>query len=217
MLMCLGLLRIADRLIGAIRTIDIFRFTAWIWCGAILIYIGRPYVVSMVQWISIAVIAGLAVLQVKNNICNDRAESAIRIVAYAGVCSLVFISLTPLTKGAASGSTIAGFSSEPGSSQKQGITKIECTPSEKNYPIVCNCLMHSFNGWRKSDLIPSVLDYKLKAIFSQRCLYFMLLDYPNAARRYAVRDWDIYPSSAYEALKYLPRGALKKDCFLLIL
>jgi hypothetical protein len=217
MLFALGLLHMARRIAGTPTRRDVIAFVLLSGCGACLIYVGRPFIVFLLQHIAMAaLVVTLAISALERG-----GKHLIRRASYTILCCLLLLSLTPMTRGAASDRTLTDLAA----SQSRGRLPQDMRNAESDgtltdpttrrsqgqlpqHPVANACLEKSFDGWEDARLLPPGLNAKLRALFSQRCLYFMQLYDPNPTTRYAVLDGDVYPSSPAEALSYLPRAAL---------
>jgi len=218
MLYTLGILLAADAMMHKPTWARLFGFISLGGIGALLIYIGRPYVLFLVQQGGIGILLITAVLAI---LLKWGEKSPVRALAYAITCCLFLVALSPLTKGAASDQTLSALENPesavlPGTN-KDTITEtghdaidrnnIEVPSDTHKYIVAEGCMNKSARNWRESNFIPHAIESKVRALFTQRCLYFMNLSDPNPNTRYAVLDSDIYPSSLVDALEYSPRAA----------
>lgn len=206
MLFAYGLLRITRRIAGTPTRKDLLEFILLSGGGAVLIYIGRPFIVFLLQHFAIAILlATLAIAAI------DRSgNSLIQRASYTILCCLFLLSLSPLTVGAASDQTLTEFASAETSGHSQDSVPPDPAPHDSlsRYPVAHACLERSFYGWEESVHVSPGLNARLRALFSQRCLYFIQLYDPNPTTRSAVVDADVFPGSPADALRYLPKAAL---------
>lgn len=208
MLFTMGLLHATDEIRRKVSGMGLLTFMLLSGAGAMLIYVGRPFIVFLVQYIAIltlVVTLAVATLLRTNN------QPLRQTVLYTVFLCLFLTSLSPLTKGAASDETLTNLESTqipPGQMEGTQIPPGQIISILPQYPVANVCLSNSLYGWETTKPIPTQLDAKLKALFSQRCLYFIQLYDPNPTTRYAVLDSDIYPRSLTGSLTYLPRAIM---------
>lgn len=176
---------------GEINSRFVCRFFFCAVVGAFLISLSRPFVVSILQ-----IALGVLFLCV----------CVFLFVKHRSFWLLVFISVALVsclgffTRGAASDRTISEFASMAASKSPPSFDQLV------EYPVVNECLVETLGGWRESEFVPHVLDVKLKALLSQRCLYFMQLYDENSMTRASVFDYDIRPLSFVDVVGYFPKA-----------
>lgn len=198
MLFVYGIVQGLKFLMGDHRAIILIKFFLPVFVGAAIISVARPLVVLILQYLSISAIAagflrGLFSCQVN---CKR-----IRSLFILFICMGFLLCLHPFTHGAASDKTISEFSSYAEFGFKLG-----SNPNLIDYPIADKCFIETTNKWNKTNYFPDSIDIKLKAILTQRCLYFMQAYDANPATRQSVLDIDIHPLNAIEVIKYYPRA-----------
>lgn len=192
-LVFLGVSLLAKCLFYARQGIGAFPAFFLVIVGALLISIARPFVVAILQY-GLIMLCGAAFvfLLLNRNSVEHRKNLSIFAISVGVVASLSF-----LTNGAASDRTISEFSAADRGYRLAGL---------QHYPAARECFTDTLESWREEKYLPRSIDAKIKALFSQRCLYFMQLYDSNAATRASVLDSDIRPFSAREGLLYLPRA-----------
>jgi hypothetical protein len=194
MVATLALCGALEKIKHPVRKRDIIHFVALSGIGALLIHIGRPYVVLMFQVFGIICILIAVVLVACKPISRLQ---RVRAIMFGGICCLALLCLKPLTHGAASDQTISALASAQSTST--GSTA---------YPAVDTCLDKTLIGWQPTWISSSQADILLQALFTQRCWHFTLLNDVNPNTRHAVLDAQIFPNSAIEAMIYLPKATV---------
>jgi hypothetical protein len=179
---------------------SLFKWLLTLFSGAFLIFIGRPYVVLIIQILLLVVfILALSTKALSDLRQRRLSESYTGIIRFVCFGMAVVIICSFMTKGAASDITLSNLES---------VVLTDASLSYiSDYPIAKTCLINTNTKWRATGYIPKSIDAKFKALFSQRCLYFMQLYDSNPITRISVLDAGIQPKSISEVVAYLPRAA----------
>lgn len=188
MLFTYGLLRVTSR----DRTLrEVIEAVLMVITGAALISLMRPYMIQMIippTILILLVIAGVYVCS------HSKPGEFVRLIVSAAI---ILMSLSSMTKGAASDETLMGFDVDAAHTVSAGGLAQECLAKIRS------------PNWRNERYLPDYLNRKLKAMMGERCLTFTLLDsQTNLATRYSILDTNKLPSGSLEALAYFPRAAL---------
>ena len=181
-----------------LRLKNLYGFLIFTSAGAFLIFVVRPYLIMILQYLVTALFIIALVITIFD---KKRRYGAPRSLVTFIFIALFFTSLVPLTHGAASDLTIERFTVLHGSACEDGY-------SPGRYPIVCRCLENSNAGWVQSNIVPRFIETKLRALFSQRCFFFIESYDQNPATRKSVIDSNIFPHSIFDAIAYLPRAGV---------
>jgi putative peptidoglycan lipid II flippase len=181
-----------------LRLKNLYGFLMFAGIGALLIFVVRPYLIMILQYL----VTALFIIAFVISIFDQKRRYGVKRSLFTIIfIALFFASLTPLTHGAASDLTIERFTLLHGSACEDG-------PSPGHYPIVCKCLENSYAGWVQSNIVPRFISNKLRALFSQRCFFFIESYDQNPATRKSVIDSNIFPQSFFDAIAYLPRAGV---------
>lgn len=169
--------------------------------GAFVTSVGRPFIVLLLSLVVVLVSAFYAIKIISN---RDRLADGGGLSLRLAFIVVLVVLLFPFMHGATSDGTIGGFVEKYESSSKNSPKKLD--ENLINYPIAAECLYRVSNQWRDSDVIPVYAESRIRALLSQRCLYFIQLYDSNQVTRLSVLDQDFEPTSAWDAVMYFPRA-----------
>lgn len=201
MIFVYGLTRCVEEMLDGNPASRALRSCITMTAGAFLIYIGRPYVVLIFQ-LTITIIFSVTLVGYFFRAISqdDRAVRLLTMAGYLFCCFTMVMSLSPMTRGAASDNTISNL--------ENAVLMDTSLSYLDGYPAAKRCLIDTINNWRPTSGVPVFVENKLKALCSQRCLYFMQLHDPNEATRQSVLDVRSQPKSVVEVFSYLPRATV---------
>lgn len=177
--------------------------------GILLIYVARPFVVSILQYFSILFLLLIFMYTIictiysKKNVSSNTTKN--NSISFS-IIMIYILCLTPLTEGATSDSTISDFEN----------SIKEFSISDKNYiyqnlvdyPMVSECLNETMQEWKDSYVFPNTIDVKVEALLLNRCLFYILKYEKNTIVSNSVQEAKIELRSTKDVLMYIPKAII---------
>lgn len=162
--------------------------------GGLLLSLVRPYLIDILRYSVVLVVLFALIYRLA-----FRSKSLSIVQVCFVVLWLVLVGLSgPLTSGAASDQTLRAVASAP----EHGTDMDQLTL----YPVALDCFQKTTEQWEVNGLLPISIDSRLRALMTQRCLFFIQLYDDSPATRSAVKDSSWLPISAVKVLMYSPKA-----------
>lgn len=165
--------------------------------GSFFVWLVRPYVNQVLFYI-VATIFIMAIAWRVRSLCQSK---LVPIIQFAFLCAIAASMLAILSTGAASDATIeSSFEFE----------KPKDTEGNDVPTLTKTCLQKvSSSQWENIALLPNHVNDRIKALMSQRCRIFSILEtHKDPTTLSSIVDQDRLPAGSLEALLYLPRAVI---------